>query len=183
MISNERTIMKPVWLLDIDGVINAVTRKTPKTWPENDWIKIKIASFPFNVSKSVLNFIHEVYESNLVDIKWHTTWQHDANDKVGLALDLPKFEVFHAPEYLEHEPWAHIYKKCTWWKLPSVNKLLETGCSIIWTDDDICLNTYDSDYINPKDKLYTNSLLIKPQTNLGLTPKHVTQIREYLELI
>jgi len=89
----------PVWLLDVDGVINAATIKPPTyVWPADAWIKTKVLGLTVHVAQPVLDFIREVHELGRVEIRWHTTWQLDA-PAFGEVLGLPTFPVADAPEW------------------------------------------------------------------------------------
>jgi hypothetical protein len=45
----------------------------------------------------VVNFLTGVHEEGRAEIRWHTTWQHDAQNLADL-VGLPKFPVADAPE-------------------------------------------------------------------------------------
>src|SRR5262245_14536015 len=109
--------MKPVWLLDIDGVINALDHPGPPTraWPAFCWRCVEAESahqirWPIVAAQPVLDFIALVHTGGLADIRWHTSWQGFANN-VSRELGLPEFPLQSAPEF--DEPLSF-----TWWKLP-----------------------------------------------------------------
>lgn len=188
-----RATKRPVWLLDIDGVINAavgtVGRPPGQVWKPSDWIdahvwgstQTAIQSPPeprlwrIVASRRVVEFIREVHESGRAEVRWHTTWQHDAAN-MALALELPKFEVAEAPEFLEQ---GNTLVKRGWWKLPAALRVLrDEGRPLVWTDDEI-------GYLEWKHMsalLAAGSVLpIAPQTSIGLTAKHLVQIDIFLD--
>lgn len=181
--------MKPVWLLDIDGVINACTKKPDRNvWSADDWQFGKAKGgdheWPIWWSRQVVDFIRNVHESDLAEIRWHTTWQKDAAALEAL-VGLPSFPVADAPEYFESgsaEAAAAIRedRARTWWKLPAAERVVrEERRPLIWTDDDITwsLARYDKD---AGLRAYAPVLLISPQETLGLTKKQLRQISDFL---
>jgi hypothetical protein len=86
--------MIPVWLLDIDGVVNACAKKPDRNvWPLDQWWSLKVDvgghSWPVLVAEPVLAFIRRVHAEGLAEIRWHTTWQQDAK-ALEEACDLPE---------------------------------------------------------------------------------------------
>jgi len=117
----------PVWLLDIDGVINAPTapgRKPPlHVWPADDWIDTRVwghrQRFRICVARPVVDFIREVHESGRAEIRWHTTWQDLAN-QLGEAVGLPELPAKNPRGWLatvkvsdEPERWKVWCRACT----------------------------------------------------------------------
>jgi hypothetical protein len=166
---------KPIWLLDIDGVINAVSRNLDRNvWPINFWRSEKVTNrtgtYIITVSQAVIDFITYIHDEDLADIYWHSTWQNDSNN-LGKHFDLPQFPVWEAPEFGESTPLA-TWK---WWKTPGFLRALNTGRPVIWTDDDIPLVD------ERKFAGQEFALLIAPYTGTGLSPKHLRKIASYIE--
>lgn len=170
---------RPVWLLDVDGVINAIAIKPDRTvWPEEAWIRTTAEAqggdWPILAAQPVLDLICEVHDRGLAEIRWHTTWQHDAVKNLAPALDLPEFPVQDdcgVDSFAEDEDGRMAYR---WWKLPAAKHVVDVEKRrLIWTDDDLNDNRRELD-------AFGGHLLICPQTRLGLTPKHLRKIREHL---
>lgn len=172
-------IDKPVWLLDIDGVINADTPDL-KIWDEKSWKitdalgtphGIKERLFTICYSTKVIDFINSMVDS--VDIRWHTTWQKDAHN-VAEAVGLPtNFPIADAKEF-RYVNTRHQ----SWWKLGAVERVfLQENRRLIWTDDDIEYY-YDqiTDFKNSEDVL-----LISPKSSIGLTLSQMEKIRKFVE--
>lgn len=165
------------WLLDIDGVLNPVGIKPPvHIW--KSWIEEKVTDpqtgrdWPVKIATDVIDFVKEVDFRDDVNIIWHTTWQHGANDLAAI-FGLPELRVLAAPEF---ESWNHRSSK-GWWKLPPVKRFLDVNRhDVLWTDDDLAV-------ILPK-PVHTSGFkleMIAPDQHAGLTPKHLRQIRQFLE--
>jgi len=94
----------PVWLLDIDGVINAAdVEPDVRVWPRDQWIRASARSahdleWPLLVARSALDPLRRVHDEHLAEIRWHTTWQSYAVN-VGEALGLPRWPVAECPEF------------------------------------------------------------------------------------
>lgn len=172
--------MKPVWLLDIDGVINANPYQKPThVWPEGDWIETQVADsngrkWPFMTAAPVIDFIQDVVWQDKAEVIWLTTWQNDAQ-KVAAEFRVPELAVVTNPMDKRHRvSWIH-----TWWKLQEALAIADWGRPIIWTDDDIGLEVRGFWKDRIRDKI--NSLLISPNGNEGLHPKHLARIEEFLK--
>jgi len=172
----------PLWLLDVDGVINAAGLGRPPTfaWPADQWTDRHITTLGghklrVRTAQPVLDFISQVHEQGRAEIRWHTTWQDGALE-LGEALGLPAFPVAEAPEW--HWPMAEGFKR--WWKRPAAERVLAEGRPLIWTDDDITwsLGRRGQDEL----RALGPALLVAPSEQTGLIPKHLRQIGDFLDL-
>jgi hypothetical protein len=168
---------RKTWILDIDGVLNPVGIKPPKhVW--KGWIEHEVTdpasgkTFPVKIAEDVIEFLIEMDMRPDVQIIWHTTWQHGAND-LGAKFDIPEFAVLESPQF---ESWNHR-SSAGWWKLPAVERFLDTcDHDVLWTDDDLAV-------VLPKPVHSSGFTLnmIAPDQFTGLTPKHLRQIREFFD--
>jgi len=167
----------PVWLLDIDGVVNAACRSFPThAWPKETWREIEAEdeeglTWPIKVARPVIDFIKGVHESGRAEIRWHTTWQEYAVD-VGRQVGLPDFAVQEAPEYKGIGAYD-------WWKKPAARRVLaEEGRDLVWTDDDadMKLGRQGRTELASLGRL----LIVCPDTRTGLCKKHLRRIGQFL---
>lgn len=171
----------PVWLLDIDGVINAATLGEPPThaWPADDWVDTKADGearvWRMLAARPVLDFIREVHAAGRAEIRWHTTWQERAAN-VARALDLPEFPVQYAPEFLDVE---EALRHDQWWKLPAAQRVVtDEGRALLWTDDDA-----DWDLTAEQRtalEVAGRVLIVSPSSLVGLCRRHLRAIDEFL---
>lgn len=169
---------KPIWLLDIDGVLNALARKPdPQVWPKGVWVTQAVENrtgiYTITISQSVIDFINEIDNARLVDIVWHTTWQAEANNVANL-FGLNRFPIWPAPEYGESLGYRTDLS-WSWWKAPGFQRALDTRRPVIWTDDDISL-VDQRKFAGQK-----QALVIAPNSALGLAPKHLRAISGYID--
>lgn len=171
---------KPLWLLDIDGVINAAVGTDGKipthAWPRDVWTDDRAMGqtreWRILAAAPVVELIRSVHEQGRAEIRWHTTWQSQAAN-VAKVLDLPEFAVEHAPEY----DWDEERHRAQWWKLPAVWREVANGRRILWTDDDA------SYYLTTEQKIRLRQAhvqIVSPSFTEGLCKKHLRIIDEWL---
>lgn len=136
----------PLWLLDIDGVLNAFRRsslsstaltKTLAALPGTPYLDItKHKRIPdetgrsfYNMwsSRAMLDRIVALHDANVVEIAWLTTWMHTANANVAPRLDLPSFPVASfGPNVIDDYNWKYL----------TMLDAVTLDRPLIWTDDD-----------------------------------------------
>ncbi len=176
-------MLPPVWLLDIDGVVNAASRSLPThAWPRDVWRQIEAEdaeglSWPIKAAQPVVDFIRDVHHRGRAEIRWHTTWQRDAVD-LGRRLGLPEFGVAAAPEFAELDKYLD---RGRWWKLPAARRVLaDEGRALLWTDDDA-----DTDLRGEERAQLARLgrlLIVCPDRRTGLCKRHLRRIDAFLPL-
>jgi hypothetical protein len=192
----------PLWLLDVDGVLNAVTAKPDRSvW--RDWERGTATadgvSWPIRFSPSVTRAVARVHDERLAEVRWLTTWGRHANGELRRLLRLPAFEVA-GEEARRDRPrpigpadpvdpgeaashgelaGADAVDALTgrWWKFDVVRRvhLDEPGRRIIWTDDDL-----DGEHeVRRWMRQHTDCLLLSPRTHVGLTAKMLRTIEDF----
>jgi len=173
----------PVWLLDLDGVVNAASRTFPTyAWPKDTWREIEAEdedglSWPIKAAQPVVDFIRTVHESGRAEIRWHTTWQASALS-VGRLLGLPHFGVQDAPEYKRLDDFLDRER---WWKAPAARRVLaDEGRDLLWTDDDA-----DTELARGERTELASLgrlVIVCPDSRTGLCKKHLRRIDAFLGL-
>lgn len=174
--------MKPVWLLDIDGVINAYNWLpspndgdfgTPKELRAHN-------GFLILYFQEVMDFLTRVKDD--VEIRWHTTWQNQAL-QLAKDLKLPEFAVQTLAATNKPSTWD-IRSSYGWWKLDSAIEVAKVEeRKLIWTDDDLEDVEKQLFYENaPADWQRADySLLITPSPSWGLTKTDLDEIEAFIE--
>ena len=180
----------PVWLLDVDGVINKIGKKPdPSIWPKDQWsagtARCADEDWPILWAQPVVEFIRLIHESGRAEVRWHTTWQHEATAIEDLC-GLPKLAVAEAPEFdnqAQYAARAILNLLPRWWKLPAALRVVEVvQRPLIWTDDDINPELRDPRRYALDTMGGTLPVLpISPNRYTGLTPKHLRQITAWLD--
>lgn len=180
---------RPVCLLDIDGVLNSLLRKPPSQgWPKDAWLTGMYESntneFPLLWAVPVVEYLTGLHEAGRVEFRWHTTWQEEA-PAFGRIVGLPDFPVQDAPEARANQGLLAkqqvLRGEPTWWKYPAARRVLsEEGRPLIWIDDDL---------FGRVPRVYRNGLgqigkilMLCPDGQTGMLPKHMRQIEEVLLL-
>lgn len=173
---------RPVWLLDIDGVVNALAHQPiTDSFAAEQWIHVMVrtdlpelgpAVFPILSARPVLDFVAAVHASGAVEVRWHSTWREAANADLAPALGLPQLPISVAPE------WANHHALVPWWKQPAAERVLESGRRLVWTDDDIAVFRPDLRAFEDRD----DALLIAPDRERGLSQDELDAIAEFLRL-
>lgn len=170
----------PVWLLDIDGVVNAATMKPDRNvWPADQWRELKVDvrghRLRVLVADPVLAFVRQVHDEQLAEIRWHTTWQDDAA-AFAQACDLPHLPVQDCPEF------SRLDRTRRWFKLAAAERILMHECrDLLWTDDDLA---WEMRRAGARAVTLMRQVarieLISPSPLTGLTPKHLRKIETFL---
>lgn len=168
----------PVWLLDIDGVVNALARGPVRdSFPAEDWTQHVVEAdipnmgrmvLPIYVAQPVLDFVRHVYDDGLAEVRWHSTWRTAAMTDLGPILRLPPIPISIAPEWTT--------RPAGWWKLPAAQRVVTSGRPLVWTDDDI---------VNFPDEVGelgegADRLLISPDPDTGLNADDLARIEKFL---
>lgn len=133
---------KPVWFLDVDGVINAFPHASDrkkylsgKATPffTDGCIGYKPPLFPIRYDPSIISRMVELHEAGVVEIVWLTTWGAGANGSLRRLLRMLELRV--AGEMDDPE-----LRGPGWWKTKAVQSYAAkhpNTTGFVWTDDDI----------------------------------------------
>ncbi len=171
---------KPLWLLDIDGVVNALSyQPVAGIWGGEDWLRRTVVTaiegrgvmrLPILAARPVLDFVTRIHEDGLAEIRWHSTWRDSAVTAFAPTLGLPtSIPISVAPEWLN-------WRATTWWKPAAVERALAASRRVVWTDDHIGGFPDLTAAIAQSE----NALLISPNPLCGLEPEHLAQVESFL---
>lgn len=158
---------RPVWLLDVDGVINC-TRPGWHAAPfhKTVWSNTADREFRIRWAPALIQRIRALHRSGLVEIRWCTTWCGDTSGLehvFGLPALTSAFEV-PAGRYVGDV------------KLAAARQVLADGRRLIWADDDEVPTSGDLyDELTRDDR----SLLVRPDSRTGLLPEHMDAIETF----
>lgn len=154
-------------LLDVDGVLNAVTGRPGAFY--QDWRNDEVYGFNITWSPTVANFVVALQDQG-VEVQWLTTWGHLANDHLGPVLHLPEYPVLAEVYDFPDDPW---------WKLVAIRDLHESDpIPFVWIDDDI---HFDPEALEWLGTLPEGSFLaVSPNTREGILPEHIVTITAFV---
>jgi hypothetical protein len=120
----------PVWLLDVDGVLNA-SRPGWGGPPQRRlvWSPTDQTSYPMRWAPDLIDRIRSLHVGGKVEIRWCTTWCPDAGELERLWR-LPELE-----RALVADPMPRG-AACWPLKLEAARAVLAEGRRLIWTDDE-----------------------------------------------
>lgn len=167
MPASEQVDPVPIWLLDVDGVINCLDH-TSSDWPT--YTQIVARGYTIHYAPALVAQIAELHHSGKVEVWWLTTWRNHANIHLAEAFGLPQLQVANTnPEYSVRD---------RWWKLPVAQRVVrQTGRRIIWTDDDLQIDPEALQWVAYRKG---QVLGISPNPDHGLTPAHLQRIHDWL---
>lgn len=158
--------MKPVWFLDVDGVVSPYG----DSHDADAWLYDHERPGPLSVPyrRALVGRIAGMH-AGLVEIRWLTTW---APEEVTVWTERAGLGPFGVAGRAEG-PYS-------WWKVNTVVAWL-TGDSdrrAVWTDDDIANSPHRLRRLRSTfgDRL----LAIAPDRTVGLTDEHLDRIEEWL---
>lgn len=154
---------KPLWLVDVDGVLNAVCMTCGPGQRRE-----RLNGYGITWTPAVTDRILGLHTEGLVELRWLTTWAELANEHIGPAFGWPSLEVVAGPYDMSTSA-------AEWWKLGHVQALAGDR-RIVWTDDDIHYDPETCDWL----KTQPNILPISPNTTVGLTNDHIDKIEGWL---
>lgn len=162
----------PVWFLDVDGVINAVTKTPDDTiWHyQQSMVKSRSGYFPIAWSQDVVRFISFMQSAQLADVRWLTTWADDANLDLADQLGLPQLPVAGWPQH-----------KTRWWKADVIKQWARENPDVpfIWTDDD--LRWEENMLAWCEAEASTRPVLVlSPDTKVGLTNGDLDRVAKFV---
>lgn len=180
----------PLWFLDVDGVVNAVTRYPDRgVWPDFQRIEARASGtlWPIWFSPTVIEFLARTHLAGRAELRWLTTWEHEANldlrEKLGLAdLGVPALKVAGVADPCAcrgegDSPGQVRHGLQGWWKRCAVEAVLaDDPRPFIWTDDDLRIERHAREWARSQ-----GGLPLAPFPTLGLAPHDLQAITEFLD--
>jgi hypothetical protein len=161
-------VSKPVWLLDVDGVLNA-SRPGWGAAPRSGWAYSAGERWRIRWAPALVSRIRTLHRSGRVEIRWCTTWCHDA-DQIERLLNLPPFDRAWGGQLFGAEASDA--------KLAAARTVVDTGRPLIWTDD---AEVPEEGPLVEELSGDGRGLLIRPKPYKGLQPEHVDAIEAFIE--
>lgn len=158
---------RPIWLLDVDGVLNA-TRPGWSDAPRNGTAYGGGHPYRLRWAPALITRIRALHQAGSVTLRWCSTWCADA-DQVELLFALPQLERAWT------DPISHSAAPAA--KLAAAHTVLDQGHRLIWTDDDA---VPPSGPVHDELVATGRALLIAPLANRGLQPEHLDAIEAFV---
>lgn len=153
--------------LDVDGVINAVTHRTPSWGWSDEGTVVNVNKFSIRYSTELVAALHELALRPNVHIFWLTTWEQSAPVDLCPAIGLNGGDWHVLTNEPRHEPTTSA-----WWKLNALREHLPEGRRAIWIDDDIKFDRAAQEWL-AENPMVTP---VSPNTEVGLTLRQMRNI-------
>lgn len=176
-----------MWLLDVDGVLNATkTGRDASVWPAWRTGRARAAgiTWPITWAPPVMQAIRRVHAAGRTDIWWLTTWLDEANGSLARLLGLPPLPVVPRPARSPADRVPHGFLGVQagvpggWWKLDAARQLLDPypDRPLVWTDDELAWQGGARAWAQQR---RAPTLLVAPDTDTGLAPDDVAAIEAF----
>lgn len=162
--------MKPILLLDVDGVLNVVARSHDPSW------RLVWRHGPDGVVRRLcVHLKHAHWLSELAatyELVWCTTWGSVANEQLAGLWGLPPLEAVLLPTTWENVP-LRISSKT-----PYV-AAWAAGRRLAWVDDDI--TALDGVWLTDpaREVPVVDALTLGVNPSIGLTRRHVDELLDW----
>ncbi len=157
----------PVWFLDIDGVINAVTDSTPAGY-RFEMVETMGQQWPIRWRPEVVDFVNRVSRNGLAEVRWLTTWEQDASANLAPALGFDEFDSYDIPD---------SDSRGGWWKTDVVTEFIATeGRPFVWTDDDLAIED-----VSMLRDVELDHLALSPAPAVALSDEDLARIHHALQ--
>jgi HAD domain in Swiss Army Knife RNA repair proteins len=166
----------PVLLLDVDGVLNAVSLDLPEGWRRGIYNGYVLSWDP-----TVTARLRQWHESGRVELQWLTTWTEKADELLAEPMGLPRGLRTHSREDVLPTGFGGERRGVSgWWKLAAARAVAEAepGRRIVWIDDDLATQAEDtSEWLAANGQV----LVVAPDLFAGLTHAELDRVEAWLD--
>lgn len=158
----------PIWLLDIDGVVNA--NKPGWGGPPH---RISCAGLVIRWAPAMLRRIRMIHHDCAAQIRWASTWCGFPDQLTRLQLELQ----LDFPSAFGDRPVSKTWGDL---KVEAALAVLAAGRRLVWTDDDEVAAARTLFPVLAQAEADGRALLIAPRSNRGLQPAHLDLIEAFV---
>lgn len=164
---------KPLLLLDVDGVLNALKADMPEGWRRGVY-----NGYTLSWNPEVTNRLALWHTTGLVEIQWLTTWTHDADALLADDMGLPRSLVTHSYYHENPKPPQKFSLPFEWWKLSHAIDIVAEQPSrrIVWIDDDHGYDRQAIDFVKANPQI----LAVQPNPYDGVSMAQLDMVEAWL---
>lgn len=159
----------PVWLLDVDGVINA-SRPAWGVQPASRVVAGIGGDFKIRWARELATRIVRLHRSGVVEVRWCTSWCPVA-DRLEMLFGFPSFERMLTLEDTKTVPALTAAKQ------REALRVVSSGRSLVWTDDEAIPRS--GPVFDALAASGVSAHLVIPKPRRGLTPADLRGIEEF----
>jgi hypothetical protein len=162
----------PVWLLDIDGVLN-IRKSAWHAAPRRITLYTDTTEWIIRWAPQLVVRIAALAARRAVEVQWCSTW-------CVYPVQLRRLEVLTGlPRFASALP-SRLDRPVPLAKLEAAQRVLAEGRRLIWTDDDEVPAPDREPTLHAELTAGGRGLLIRPDSRSGLTPEHLDQIEAFI---
>lgn len=165
--------MKTTIYLDVDGVLNAVSKRTPayKISGWEHWETTPVRGSQILFSPDMVAALNELAEHPDVTFKWLTDWEDRAAKSLSPAIGLRgmEWDVLHTDQ--------KCWRGRDWWKFQAIqgDAVASADRRFVWIDDEFSEEVEAITWAAGRDDVLT----VSPSTVRGLTRGDIDRIKEF----
>lgn len=192
-VSGDTLVKKPIWLLDVDGVLNALGAVSLSEYAVTQ-ASAAGGTYSIAYNPAVIHRIASLHRDGSIEIRWLTTWCDAANSSLGPAIGMPALEVEGVSDYRREQRWRYgnrlapdigqpdgsktvpVQRPAMWWKSTAAERVASRDKDrlVVWTDDELNyrINIGHVDWIAESPNIFP----LTPNSQTGLTLEQVDLI-------
>lgn len=178
---------KPIIFLDFDGVLNVIPSPNHPHL-NNGWVTwngLEIGQFSILYAPELITAINEL--NQIAEIRWLTSWEHDAPLVVAPKLGIDAFPVAGtnaADGQTDPRCVTDLDNRMNrWWKMNVVAESIAQECRpVMWLDDDIVVE-HRAFVREIAMKYHVPFQSFAPWSNIGLDKEHIKAIQRFVEQV
>jgi len=183
-----RRAVTAIWLLDFDGVINAISDRGGRTYWD-DWHSTVVAhplggvdrqGHPLRVpllwSQSVVDTVTEAVAAG-VDVRWLSTWREYTAVLPAVIPGLPELPFLDESLVGLRGPAPGEHNYSGPWKVDVAKAWVPDEVPLLWTEDSLGINLLSEMWRSSRRGPTT---FIQPRTVTGLVQREISEIREWI---
>lgn len=182
----------PVWLLDFDGVVNALSRRPPKTVGYREWRSARVEMpsetrrsgkpvvYPLLWSPTVVSVITRAVDAG-VDVRWLTTWREHTRmlpEIIPGLPELPWIDESCLPPAVAATLDPAVGDLSVQWKIECAKATVGEDVPVLWTDDSILVGVFARRWARTRKRGLTTAFT--PRPNLGLIPRDLSVVADWV---
>lgn len=183
--------MAAIWLLDFDGVVNAMSARGGRTYwddwrsatvdhPEAELTRSgRLVRVPLLWSETVVATVAAAVRAG-IDVRWLSTWRAHTATLPAIIPGLPTLPYL--DESILHgaapglDPSLRSYSGP--WKVEVAKAFVPEGVPLLWTDDAVSIDMLSQSWRRNRDGPTT---FIRPRQATGLAQREVREIKDWIE--
>ncbi len=184
-------MVQPIWLLDFDGVVNALSRRGGRTY-WSDWKSAAVdhpygeltlsgqpVRLPLLWSQTVIDAIADAAAAG-IDVQWLSTWREHTALLPALIAGLPELpwldeSILPSASVEDLDPGQRMYSGP--WKVQVAKAYVRDDAPLLWTEDSLTVDMLSENWRRSRSG---STEFVRPRPSSGLVCREVQGIAEWV---